>query len=232
MSRTKLGAFFVASACLLLANAEPSSAIVINDPSSLNPAAVMIDFESIPVGTAEPIVVGGVTISTFNRESTNAPREVAPLRGVQHPGVFEGSYFGPGRQDYLIEFDTPVAQFGMGVHDPNFNGNALLAFDALGNLLEFALSAAGDPNFPTGPTGGSHSAFVGFVRPTADIARVELLHVFSLADGKSDLLAIDTVTFFPAGGTGAIPEPGSVVLLGIGCSALGLAGYRRRRSAA
>lgn len=225
-------AAIAAYAVVLLIAGQSTEAAVVGDPGSLHPSSIVIDFEGIPVGTAEPIIVGGVTISTFNREVNNDPREVADPTASQlpHPGIFEGHYFGPGRHDFLIEFATPVSQFGLGVHDPNFDGNTLLAFDSMGNLLESATSAAGDPIFPTGPIGGSHSTFVGFVRPTADIAKVQLSNVFSALHGKTDLLGIDTVTYFDNGGMGAVPEPGSVALLGIGCLAAGIAWTKTRRA--
>lgn len=227
MGRNIVGIFLILPTTLL-AYVGSTSAAVVGDPSALNPASIVIDFESLPVGTPEPIIVGGVTISTFDREGTNAPREVAAQRSTQYPGIFEGQFFGMGRHDFRIEFATPVSQAGLGVFDPNYDGNALLAFDAMGDLIDIAVSAAGDPNFPTGPVGGSHSTFVGFVRPTADIARIELWNIFNQAEGKTDLLGIDTIRYFANGGTGVIPEPGSVALLAIGCLGLGAVRYRQR----
>jgi len=231
MVRNLVGTLLIAPA-MLLAYVGSTSAAVVGDPSGLSASSVVIDFESLPVGTSEPIIIGGVTISTFDREGTNDPREIAAQRSTQYPGIFEGQFFGMGRHDFRIEFATPVSQAGLGVFDPNYDGNALLAFDAMGDLIDIAVSAAGDPNFPTGPVGGSHSTFVGFVRPTADIARIELWNIFNPAEGKTDLLGIDSIRYFAGGGTVVIPEPGSIVLLAIGCLGLGAVWHRQRRSEA
>jgi hypothetical protein len=233
MSRTKLGALVTAPALLLLC-ADWASAAPVNSPSALHPASTLIDFNNMPVGTFEPIVVGGVTISTFDREGAQGPRAIAApfAHQLPHAGIFGGNYFAPGRHHFAIEFASPVAQVGLGIHDPNYDGNQLLAFDSNGTLLDLAVSAAGGTIFPTGPVGGSHSAFVGFVRPTADIAKIELHHVWNPIAGKSDLLGIDNVMFFAGSGTGAIPEPSSLALVGvIGCMLGGVA-WRKRRTAA
>jgi hypothetical protein len=188
-------------------------------PSALHPASTLINFESYPVGTLEPIISGDVTITTYERAPTNpGPQSVkAPKpHQVQYPGIFSGNYFAPGVHHFLIEFSSPVSQFGLGVHDPNFPGNELRAFDSSGNLLE------GISSIPTGAVGGVFSTFVGFVRPTADIAYVEL------HNAPNDLLGIDNVMYFPGGGTGAIPEPSSFALLGLVGGVLGLALWRKR----
>lgn len=231
MSHLKLSMFLAPAVMLLAAGSSEGAAV--GDPGSLHPGSVVIDFEGFPVGTSEPIVVGGVTISTFNREGNSNPRQVvAPLpHQTQHADIFEGNYFAPGRHDFRIEFATPVSQVGLGVHDPNYVGNVVLAYDALGNVIDFAASQPGDPVFPTGPSGGSHSTFVGFVRPSADIVRLELHNAFDPTEGRTDLLAIDNVMFFANGGTGVIPEPGSVALLGIGCVVAGLGWVRKTRRA-
>jgi hypothetical protein len=233
MSRTQLGALVAAPALLLSLCAGSASAAVVVSPSALHPASSVINFEAYPVGTAEPIISGGVTISTYEREGTQAPRTVAASlpHQTQQPGIFSGNYFAPGRHHFLIEFDSPVSQFGLGVHDPNYVGNELLAFDSMGNLLEGVSS--GTANFPIfqvgGPTvGPTFSAFVGFVRPTADISYVELHNVFNPAAGKTDLLGIDNVMYFSGGGTGAVPEPSSVALLGLIGGIIGLVAWRKR----
>ena len=214
MSRTQLGALVAAPALLLLLGNASASAAIVASPSALHPASTLIDFNSIPVGTLEPIVSGNATITTFDRPATSpGPQAVAaPLpHQTAHPGIFSGNYFAPGPHHFLIEFNAPVSQVGLGVHDPNFAGNELLAFDSSGNLLE------GVASILTGPVGGSFSTFVGFVRPTADIAYVEL------HNAPGDWLGIDNVMYFSGGGTGAVPEPSSLAILGIVGASLGLA---------
>jgi hypothetical protein len=62
--------------------------------------------------------------------------------------------------NFNFDFANSVSQFGVGVFDPNFNGTNIAAYDSQGALLEPAVQ------IPTGPTGGSHSAFFGFAGPT------------------------------------------------------------------
>jgi hypothetical protein len=214
MSRIQLGAVVTAPALLLLLCTASASAAIVASPSALHPASTLIDFSSFPVGTLEPIVSGNVTITT----SSPTPFPIrAPLANqLQHPGIFSGHYLGHGPANYLIDFNTPVSQLGLGVHDPNFAGNQLLAYDSAGNLLE------GVSSILTGPVGGSFSTFLGFVRPTADIAYVEL------RNAPGDWLGIDNVMYFAGGGTGAVPEPSSLALLGVIGAGLGLVLWQRR----
>lgn len=171
----------------ILLFAGPLFSAPISDPGQLEPTATIIDFESFAVGTTEPIVIDGVTITDDNTSVTSSIRAQA---WTQYPGIFEGQYFGLGTGDrgYIIEFNAPIAQFGMGIFDPNLTGNVLRALDSGGNVLEQLISNI-DPEFPVGPTGGVFSTFVGFVRQQNDIKRIELIHV------AGDWLAIDTVSY-------------------------------------
>lgn len=227
MNRIQLGALVAAPAVLLLLCAGSASATVVTSPSALHPASTLIDFESFPVGTLEPITSHGATITTYERASNNSgPQAVAaPLpHQVQFPGIFTGNYFAPGVHHFLIEFDSPVSQFGVGIHDPNYDGNEIRVFDSAGNLIKSVTSMSGDPDFPTGPVGGVFSTFVGFVRPTADISYVEV------HNAPGDLLGIDNVMFFPGNGTGAIPEPSTLALLGvIGCALTAVAWRKKAK---
>jgi hypothetical protein len=219
MSRTLLGALVAAPAFLFSLCAGSTSAAVIGSPSALHPASTLIDFNALPVGTVEPVISSGATITTFAFDhGPNPPQTVkAPKpHQVQYPGIFTGNYFAPGAHHFRIEFDSPVSQVGLGVHDPNFAGNELFALDSAGNLLEKISS------IPTGPVGGVFSTFVGFVRPSADIASVEL------HNAQGDLLGIDNVMFFSSGGTGAIPEPTSLALAGVLGGGLALFAWRKR----
>jgi len=185
---------------------------LISDPSQLDPASIIIDFESISVGTSEPIVINGVTITDDNTSVTSS---IQPQDWTQYPGIFEGQFFGLGVGDrgFVVEFETPVSQFGMGVFDPNFTGNILRALDSNGNVLEQMISNT-DPEFPVGPTGGIFSTFVGFSRNQRDIQRIELINV------PGDWLAIDTITY-----STVVPLPASIYLLASGL--LSILGFTR-----
>lgn len=192
--------------------ATAAHAAPIGDPSELSGPLTVITFDEIPaggIGSFGTLFYPGVTISS------NGTAQIQTQAFPQHPGIFEGQYYGQGAQSFFIDFASPVAQFGMGIFDPNFNGNILRALDAANNVLESITSPT--LQFTLGPPGGSHSTFVGFSRTIADISRIELINA------PGDLMGIDTVTFSasPAG----VPVPAALGLLGLGL--LGL-GWRRR----
>jgi hypothetical protein len=85
-----------------------------------------------------------------------------------------------------IQFANPVSQFLVGWGDPNFSGNVLLAYDVNGTLLEQGVVALG-------PGGGGHAAWIGFVRPTADIAKIVVQPDQSQPSG--DDYVIDNIYF-------------------------------------
>ncbi len=186
---------------------------VITHPSQLHPNSQIQTFESYSVGTATPLTFGIATLST------NFPASVKAQQYTQHPGIYEGKYvgssFGIG-ENFFIDFSTPVSQFGMGILDVNYDGNVFRALDANNNVLESVVSSSTNPDFLTGPTGGSYSLFIGFKRPTNDISRIELLPI------SLDFMAIDTVTYYAK----AIPEPSAALFC---LTALGLYVATRRR---
>ncbi|MFH1723764.1 MAG: thrombospondin type 3 repeat-containing protein, partial [Elusimicrobiota bacterium] len=139
----------------------------------------LIDFESFPVGTPEPITTQGATFST-----SWGGFQVVRMGYTQYPGIYEGNSFGFGITAISIVFDAPVQEFGMGIFDPNFCcDNIARIYDQDDNLLDETSPSLGSP-------GGVHSASVGFVRAQPDIKRVE----YQMSAG--DPQGIDMVRFF------------------------------------
>tara|TARA_R110000787_G_scaffold14819_36_gene45648 strand:- start:209 stop:907 length:699 start_codon:yes stop_codon:yes gene_type:complete len=211
-----------ASLCSVLlfgALAGTSHAAPIGAPGDLTPGNNVITFEEFALGTVGPITFGGVTISASSANPSHGQVRQSFGAFVQHPGILENQFFGFNSPTYSIHFNGGfVQEFGLGVFDPNFDNNHLIAYDYYGNELERVTSAAGDPLFPTGPLGGNFSTFVGFKRNTADIYRVDLVSL------PGDLLGLDTVTYSNV----QVPEPAAgLVLLG-GLAALGF--WRRQRN--
>jgi len=203
---------------------QPAFAANISAPADLNPGRTVIDFESYAAGTVGPISVAGATVSG----SLSTMAIFSTLAYTQHPGIVTGNVFGANANvSFFIDFAQPVAQFGMGVFDPNFPGtwpgygtvtsvNVLRAYDAADMLL--ATTESGTADFAVGPPGGTWSTFVGFSFATNEIARVELV------GATGDLLGIDNVSFYRVA---SVPEPGTLVLLALGLIGLGLSRNRR-----
>ncbi len=207
-----------------LIGAPAALAVPVTSPSDLNAARTIVDFESYAVGTIGPIAQSGATISGSPAGSVAI---ASSLAYTQYPGVVSGNIFGfVPNVGFFVDFAQPVAEFGMGVFDPNFPGtwpgygtvtsvNTLRAYDAANVLLGETLSGSAD--FPVGAPGGGWSTFVGFRFATDQIARIELL------GAPGDLLGIDNVSFYRLR---TVPEPGSLALLVAGLA--GIVGFGRR----
>ena len=207
-----------------LIGATAALAVPVTSPSDLNAARTIIDFESYALGTVGPLVQSSATVSGSPAGSVAI---ASSLGYTQYPGVVTGKIFGfIPNVSFFVDFAQTVAEFGMGVFDPNFPGtwpgygtvtsvNALRAYDAANVLLGEALSGSAD--FPVGAPGGGWSTFVGFRFATDQIARIELI------GAPGDLLGIDNVSFYRLN---TVPEPGSLALLALGLA--GIAGFGRR----
>jgi hypothetical protein len=203
-----------------------AKAIPFSGTGGFTQATTVIDFENFAIGTQSVATADATIHAEFQGfpypEFTPSDVHVRSQGFAQHTGIFEGQFYGFNAVDYVIEFNGLVQEFGVGIFDPNFAGNVLIAYDVFGNELERVTSGE-DAEFQTGQIGGSFSTFVGFTRGFADIKSIRLLRA------EGDVLEIDTVTFSavtPATVGDDIPEPGtSVIFLG---SLLGLSLIRRR----
>jgi hypothetical protein len=177
--------FFLLS--LLTVMSFDTHAEFIRSVSELNSSSTLVDFESVDVGTLGPISSDQMTVSSSNPEDGIRPQEY-----TQFPGIFEGHYFGLGPNDYFIDFENPVAEVGFGLFDPNYFGNIIRILDVNGNELERAVSGT---DFPIEESGGFHSVYVGFVRGSNEISRVEIIHI--APEGVTpDWLALDNVSWY------------------------------------
>ena len=116
--------------------------------------------------------------------------------------------FGGEMADIDITFPDGVAAFGLGifsndVHDP---GERIIFYDLHDSLLA---------NVEMPMTAFQGTAFVGYVADAPMISKVAFIET----DGDDDYVGIGDVVFM-------VPEPGTVLFLGLGC--LGL--LRRRKS--
>jgi PEP-CTERM motif-containing protein len=119
----------------------------------------------------------------------------------------------------LIEifFPTKVSSVAFWL-DPSLSNVSIIAADtnfAFSGLTETTLESYS--NLTAGH-------FIGITRPTADIGGFKIQSATSLAG-----FAIDDFTYGGGTPTATTPEPATLVLLGSGLVALGVAQYRRRR---
>ena len=184
----------------------------VTDPSALAPGAMLIDFEQFAAGQAfgPSLTIGSVTFTSVTAELSIL--DVAASGWAANGTEVAGKTLFPGGEPdsaIAISFANPVAQFLLGWGDPTFAGNILRAYDAGGNLLEETAVP-----FDSGNT----AAWVGFVRPTNDIAKIVVQPVQPLPSG--DDYVIDNILYRT---NARVPEPATVSLFAIGatvCAAL------------
>lgn len=145
---------------------------VITSPNQLSPNFKLINFENIETGgnlltsMSNPFTIDDITFKSLTGSFS----------------IFDISLSGSWQQDLLVSSKTlfpggqpnsaismtfahPIAEFLLAWGDPNWEGNVLRAYNAEGVLLEEGAVALGAP-------GGVHAAWIGFKRPTADIAMI------------------------------------------------------------
>lgn len=224
MTRTFL---LTTSLALALALNTIATAATITSPSQLTPGYTTIDFEGLPSPSSYPgaanLVIGD---ATFVSESGAGLAIVSiSIFGIPFPGADPaGNVLNPSATDFIsdksirINFATPVSEILLTWIDPNFSGNRIDAYDSNDTLLETAF-------VPT--TGGATSTFAGIARSGFDIS-----YIRTVAAPGGDIYLIDNVRYnaAPAMPEGPeIPEPASVVLMGLSMLGVGGLAWRRRR---
>lgn len=195
-------------------------------------ATTVIDFDSIATGTD----LAGQTISgaTLTSAGTGQPLVViAGATGVRNPmspstapNVLSPGGSTPTVQDddLQITLSTPVQAFGLDVVFDVPDGASFVSATFF-DINNVQLAQQGTIPAPNGAPGFQ---FVGFISNSANIARV----VFGEFDGTAldDNVAYDTITFSATGGAGAVPEPGTCLLMTTGVLGAAGAALRRRRN--
>jgi len=198
--------------------------------SVMSPAeAVVIDFDTLPNGT---VLSSGTAITTqyqplgavfASNGGTSAHILSDPPEAVSQPNILVGN---DNFSDIFLHFVDPAT--GVPSTANNFSVYAIsvghsewtvTAKDALGQTLQtFILQHL------NGPANGLGNQ--DLLRFTAtDIATIDF--VFTIVDG-SDGIGIDNLSFTVQQAS-AVPEPGTVVLLGTGLAGLLGSGWWRRR---
>lgn len=173
-------------------------------------AAVTIDFDSTPIGIYNLLTFPGVSITyTGGSGAFDVTNQVPgpPISGHSLISYFQIESAAPFRAD----FDVPVSSVSIGVGDYNDDeDHSYLAAYSAGDIL---LDSDYFFNLPTTYGGGTLS-----VASATPIAYV----LFWDEDPFPGAVYWDNLTFEP------VPEPGSLVLAGVGLALLGLF-HRRRR---
>lgn len=165
-----------------------AAADVINDPADLAASAAIVTFESsAPGAQPSPLTVDGLTfsaptglgIASVDGYGANGT-EVSNLTLKPDTTIF---YDGGPYSPIHITFPAPISQFLVGWFDPNYPGNVAKALGAGGEVLE-----EGSPAL--GPKGGLEAAWIGFVRPQADIHAVDIVPA-----SPDDWYGIDNVMY-------------------------------------
>jgi len=225
----------LAMVLLLASMAAPGWSAGIKSYTPVLTGGTLIDFEGFTEGTLISNQYAGVL---FSQHDGGTPQidDYTWLFGYGNSSgrsVLTGSTTGgapfPTVAGIVLTFGSPVSDVQAFFSDTAPLGNYVIsAYDSTSTLLE-SVTVLSSETLPPGYSGGVTPApgttplpgiYVGFIRPTSDIAWVQFGPGTAY---PNDAFAIDDVRF---GSAGVVPVPGAVVL---GAMGTGLVGWLRRR---
>jgi len=168
--------------------------------------ATVIDFESQALGDYSNLTIGNVTFSGNLTVSNDGNNQYVPP-----PSVFLDNRNGG---DFTFDFLTDVSAFGLKIGASNFT-QYLYAYDGANNLLQTVVipDQVGSLTYP-------FTGVYGINLGSSIISKAVLT-------GLSDWIVIDDFTYNESS---TVPEPGTMMLLGIGMAGLAIYGKRRKNS--
>jgi hypothetical protein len=173
------------------------------NPLAAVPGGTQIDFESQPVSTFATLTIGN---ATFHGDTGNLRIQSNLAGNYNTTGTKYLDNNAGGTNTFEVDFAAPVDAFAFNFGASDFNWT-MTAYNSSNIVIETEVITPSHANNNGEYWGISNSG----------IAKVVL------SDGN-DYILLDNFTYSQ---TSAVPEPGSLAMLGIG--ALSLIGYRLRR---
>jgi hypothetical protein len=223
----------VALTLVLASMAAPGWAAGIKSYTPVLTGGTLVDFEGFAEGTPISNQYAGVVFSQHN----GGTPQIDNYEWIYGYGCSSGNSvltgspvadIPPTVSGIVLTFGSPVGDVQAFFSDTAALGNYVIsAYDSTNTLLE-SVTVLANEVLPPGYSGGIFPApgttplpglYVGFLRPTSDIAWVQFGPSTAY---PTDAFAIDEVRF----GSAAVPVPGAILLGGLGT---GLVGWLRRR---
>lgn len=176
------------------------------DPSLAG--GTVIDFESQSLGSFSSLTIGNVVFSGNLTLSNDSNGMYVPPASVFLDNRSGG--------DFTFDFISNVSAFGLKVGATN-DTQYLRAYDSSNNLLETVVIPDQVSTSPFPYTG-----FYGISLGSDLISKVVL------TGNNADWIVTDDFTYKSGGESTPVPEPGTMMLLGIGIAGLAIYGKRRQ----
>jgi hypothetical protein len=186
----------------------------------------LINFESAPVGTYTSLPIApGVTLTGTDFTGNSSGQSIRNTPFGSPDGLFGYNTTSGGANFAFVNggsvtftFATPISAFGAYISGLQLDGETITFNDGTSRTIAI-------PNL------GSGVEFVGFTDVGALITSLKV-DTTSATFPSGDFIGIDDVRYVATGTVSSVPLPGALPLFATGLGALGLLGWRRKKTAA